>query len=93
MAAGTFTAPFDGVYGFFFFAYITADNGGLYAKHNDNQIFVFNRYSASGNTNQAYTVYFAVAMKQNDKVKMYSGSSDIHTGFFAAKFSGFLIQS
>ena len=91
MASGIFTAPFDGVYGFMFYSWFCTDNGNLYAGHNDVWVHVFNRYnSAPTDTNQASTVYFALNLKQNDKLKINSSTSKMYHGF-PATFTGFLL--
>ena len=89
MASGIFTAPFDGVYGFMFYSVFCTDNGHLHVVHNDVYIDVFYRYTQA-DTTQASTVYFALNLKQNDKVKIYSSTSSMHYGLHAT-FMGFLL--
>ena len=79
MASGIFTAPFDGVYGFMFYSMFCTKNGNLFAVHNDVNIPVFYQWAPSG-LNQASTVYFALNLKQNDKVKIYSGTLSMNLG-------------
>jgi hypothetical protein len=88
---GIFTAPFDGMYRFIFYAYCDSDNGDLYAYHNDVILHVFSRYSV-GVTGGASSAYFALHLEQNDRVKINSGNSGIFLKYFPAKFMGFLLQ-
>ena len=96
LSSGTFTAPFDGVYAFYFFGLFHAhdspmapDSCYLYAFHNDLKILIFYRYYIEY---EGSLVYFALDLKRNDKVNINSGSFDLSTGSFPAKFMGFLLE-
>ena len=88
--SGTFTAPFDGKFGFLFFALFTQDTGCMPVFHNTVAIDIFCR--ADLDFNQASSAYFALDLKKNDKVKMGSGDAEINLLWLPAKFMGFLLQ-
>jgi hypothetical protein len=89
-SSGTFTAPFDGKYGFIFNSLFYHD-GQLYAYHNGNKLTVLHRFS-SANTDESSSIYFALYLQKNDRVKINSGTAEIWLDFFPAKFMGFLLQ-
>ena len=94
---GTFTAPFDGVYGFFFDSFFRIDSeygySILYAYHNSQKFSIYNANTSDDKYGHGSSaVYFALKLKQNDTVKINSGNSNIHLYLFPATFMGFLLQ-
>jgi hypothetical protein len=93
--SGIFTAPFSGVYGFLFHGSFMchAEDGHLFAYHNDQRIHVFSQYGPQAyDFRQPATVYFALSLNQNDQVRMHSGSSTLALIYHPPKFMGFLLQ-
>ena len=95
MAAGAFVAPFPGVYGFLFYGSFRTELRSTYleAYRNEEKIILFEEYSSGGERiRKSGTIYFALELQQNDRVRINSGDTQMYMGYHPAKFSGFLLQ-
>jgi len=90
LQSGTFTAPVDGSYTFFFFARIDCfgKDNYLNAFKNDLKITIF---FCHGFVDSHYTVVFALELKEGDRVAIHSGTAYVRYGWI--KFVGFLLPS
>ena len=99
-AAGRFTAPFAGTYGFIFSAQYmcTYDPAFLYLNKNglrDRVLHFCELYltvSGSDNIFGSNTVYFSLDLQAGEYVEIHSGSSHINVQHFPARFIGFLLR-
>jgi hypothetical protein len=90
---GIFTAPFSGTYGFVFYGEFFCDGGyhNLYIDHNGARSVIYRCYSSSVDDSGS-SIYFALSLKQGDKVGIFSGTTRVGLGWHPAKFTGFLLQ-
>jgi hypothetical protein len=95
---GIFTAPFSGTFGFLFYAQFWCDVIGryLYVDHNGARSKIFlcdtDYIDSSISYSSSSNVYFALNLKQDDKVGIFTGSVSLLSKYFPAKFTGFLLQ-
>jgi hypothetical protein len=89
--SGTFTAPFSGVYGFFFYAefYCFLESNLLYVYHDGNKIKIFECQFSEGEAFTSQAVYFALNLAQGNTVRIYSGTVRVYS---LGTFMGFLMQ-
>jgi hypothetical protein len=95
---GIFTAPFSGTFGFLFYAQFWCDakDRYLYVDHNGARSKIFlcdtDYIDSSISYSSSSNVYFALNLKQDDKVGIFTGSVSLWSKPFPAKFTGFLLQ-
>ena len=95
MADGAFVAPFPGVYGFLFYGSFRTELRSTYLDvyRNDEKTILFEEYSSGGERiRKSGTLYFALELQQNDRVRINSADSDMYMGYHPAKFSGFFLH-
>jgi hypothetical protein len=91
---GFFTAPFSGTYGFVFNArlYCDAWDRSLYVDHNDAITTIHNCHSSDSFIHISISIYFALNLKKNDRVGLFSANTLVRLDPHPAKFTGFLLQ-
>ncbi len=95
MNAGTgfFTAPFLGTFGFVFYGEFHCNGASLnlYIDHNGARSKIY-QCQGDGFDNSGSSIYFAISLKQGDKVGIFASSSQVWIHTHPAKFTGFLLQ-
>ncbi len=91
---GLFTAPFSGTFGFVFYAEFYCDSAYHYFNidHNGARSKIYNCYGGNSVDYSGSSVYFAVSLKQGDKVGIFVETAYVKLGNHPAKFTGFLLQ-
>jgi hypothetical protein len=91
---GLFTAPFSGTFGFVFYGEFYCDHVGrfLYFDLNGARITIYRCYGGDSNDDSGSSIYFALSLKQGDRVGIFSGTAFVGLGYHPAKFTGFLLQ-
>jgi hypothetical protein len=91
---GIFTAPFAGTFGFVFYAKFLTDydQHQLYVDHNQARIAIFGYHIDSSSEYGSTSAYFALSLKKDDTVGIYTGTAKIGFYSYPAKFTGFLLQ-
>jgi hypothetical protein len=92
--SGTFSAPFSGSYGFFFYSEFSCSGGSnyLYYFYNDQKVKVYECQIPDDTVNVSETIYFALSLRQGETVRMFSGSANLYLYSSPASFMGFLLQ-
>jgi len=93
---GLFTAPFSGTFGFVFYGqfYCEKEYSYLDVDHNGARSKIYNCYGAGyiNGSDSGSSIYFAISLKQGDKVGIFVETVNVYLGNHPAKFTGFLLQ-
>lgn len=95
LASGYFTAPFNGIYGFFFTAVIHKwdmyNRNNIHLHVNDNLVACFNfQYNLAATTE---TIFFAQYLNAGDRLNMFQAEgAGVLVDFNPATFMGYLMQ-
>jgi hypothetical protein len=91
---GLFTAPFSGTFGFVFYGEFFCDSYSrfLYFDHNGARSTIYRCYVGNNADDSGSSIYFALSLKQGDKVGILTGTAFVRLFYHPAKFTGFLLQ-
>jgi hypothetical protein len=91
---GIFTAPFSGTFGFVFYADLFCDIAprSLYIDHNGAGSGIYQCHGGDNLDFSGSSIYFALSLKQGDKVGIFAGTANVYLEYHPAKFTGFLLQ-
>ncbi len=91
---GLFTAPFSGTFGFVFYGEFqcVGSHHDLYVDHNGARSKIYHCFGGDSIDDSGSSIYYALSLKQGDKVGIFVETAYVIIGYHPAKFTGFLLQ-